>query len=398
MKNSYNKVLKSCNNVEILFTDLFGKSREVIIPKHKLKHALKYGLKCDGSSVSNQKDVCNSDLKIFLDINSFYKLPNKNMLIFAQTSDEYDSRKNLQNFEKKLKKSHFFANFGAEIEFFLFDYQNFNKNRKINTLNFCQKSLEKYNDKLNYFEISNDRSYNTLNEILEFCKDSNIEIEQCHHECANNQYEIDFKYDLPTKTADNIVYIKKIITYFAEKNGFYACFLPKPIPNQSGSGMHVNISITNKFKKNLFYKSNGKFGLSRFALNFSNNIVKHIGAITAIANPQNNSFERLNAKVETPTKICINKCDRSALIRVPNTTKKNTRIELRSPDVSCNPYLTFLAILKAGFDDKKENLKKRILQKKLPNNLIQALDFLKSDKCLSQLVPKNYYEILKNKK
>lgn len=392
MKNNLKNALKKAKNVEILFTDILGNSRTLLIPKNKLKSAIKNGLKCDGSSIYSQNEVNNSDLDILLDNRHFYFLPNGNLLIFANTNNKYDARQNLLIYENELNNKKFFVNIGAELEFFLFDRTNIAKNNHFDKN--LQKKFAKNNDNLNYFQFSNDSSYFVINEILHFCKHTNIEIEQCHHECANNQYEIDFKYDTPTNTADKIIYLKKIISFFAEKHNLYACFLPKPIKNQSGSGMHVNISVVDSHKKNLFYSQYGKFGLSDFAWDFANNINKHICAITAVANPIENSYDRLNAKIETPSKICINRCDRSALIRVPNSSKKNTRIELRSPDVSCNPYLTFSCIIRAGFENKNSN-KNAIMG--LPKNLDEALCFLKNDEYINRYIPKNYYKICKKR-
>lgn len=361
--------------IQATFLDLLGEIRQFVIPINRLNECIKFGLKCDGSSINCLNDVKNSDTKIFLDKNSFYLLPNGNALIFCYTDSKYDARQNLYNYQQFINKQNLTVNFGAELEFFLF-------NNTKTVFNYSN-SL----DGLKYLNPAKAEFENCLLEIADFCKDK-INLEAVHHECANNQFEIDFKYASPLQTADNIVFLKTIIKYFANKHNLVACFMPKPLNNTSGSGMHINMSV---FKKstNLFYDKTDTCNLSSFAYSFINNIFKHIGGITAFANPIVNSYKRLNTGFETPSTINYSAINRSALIRIPKATKNSTRLELRSPDVACNPYLTFLAILQSSFDNTAENLP---LLKQLPTNLSMAINHLQKDPLLNQLVPQSYID------
>ena len=369
---------KDIRNVECAFLDTYGKLRVLTIPKSRVKDIKKTGLKCDGSSINYQNKIEDSDMTFFLDLDSQYLLPNKNILYFCNTDFEYDARAKLKGIEKILERKKYKLFFGAELEFFLFDKNN----------------LQKYSD-LEYFEYSFNKQFECLNEIMTFCEKTDVCIEAFHHECGKNQFEINFKYDSPTKTADNIVYLKMIIDYFANKHGLTACFMPKPIKDTSGSGMHINISAFWK-NKNKFYDKNDKNYLSKLAYRFIQGIFAHIGAITAVANPNSNSYERLNFGFEAPNEVKYSAKDRSALVRIPKADKTSTRIELRSPDISCNPYVTFLAIIKSGFGFLLgEKIKNKKTPKKLPKTLFQALKELKRDNYLCDILSQNYIEIAK---
>ena len=410
---------KCIKNIEVTFVDLYNESKVLTIPKSRLSYAIKNGLKFDGSSISKMKNVNQSDMEIYLDLKRQYILPNKNLMIFANTNYSYDARKNLLLLENDLTKKNIKVNIGAEIEFFMFDIslkevfennkKSLSKNKIIRTINKKNKKI-KYNkiinnyaksldcnqvfDNLKYYDYDENRYFNVLNDVTEFCKNTNLIVEQFHHECGTNQFELDFKFSSPTKTADNLIFLKNIITHFAKKHNLYACFLPKPLKKESGSGMHINISAY-KNKSNIFYNKKDKFHLSSLAYNFIDGIFNHINSITAVANPIKNSYQRLLAGCECPTKIDCNANDRTSLIRIPSASKNATRIELRSADISCNPYLTFLAVIKSGFEfllneNWKKDFKKYVKPNKLPKSLSYAKQCLKNDKYLSTIVPQNY--------
>lgn len=165
-----------------------------------------------------------------------------------------------------------------------------------------------------------------------------FEIEASHHEVAEGQHEIDFRFDEVVKTADNVMTFKHVVKTYARRHGLHATFMPKPVFGINGSGMHTNMSLT-KDGKNAFYDENSEFGLSETALHFIAGVLKHVKGITAIANPLVNSYKRLVPGYEAPVYIAWSASNRSSLIRVPAARGKGTRIELRSPDPSCNPYL-----------------------------------------------------------
>lgn len=182
-----------------------------------------------------------------------------------------------------------------------------------------------------------------------------FEIEASHHEVAEGQHEIDFRFDEVVKTADNVMTFKHVVKTYARRHGLHATFMPKPVFGINGSGMHTNMSLT-KDSKNAFYDENSEFGLSETALHFIAGVLKHVKGITAIANPLVNSYKRLVPGYEAPVYIAWSASNRSSLIRVPAARGKGTRIELRSPDPSCNPYLEMALCLAAGLDGIKNNL------------------------------------------
>lgn len=372
-------------DLEIGFLNVFGEYRSLIVPVNRYDEVLKNGLCCDGSSVGFNAKTENSDIRIFVDRSVEYPLPNGRTMLLASTNDSFDARHNLQEFEKRLQ---YVLNVGAELEFFLFD-----KNNLPNGKNF-----EIFENNNSYYCEIDKRAARCFESIMDYCIGTDIEIEACHHECAPYQYEIDFRFDTPCKTADKIVYLKRLIQIFAEDNGLVACFMPKPLNAASGSGMHTNISIFDG-EKNMFYSNDKQNNLSEFAVGFCNNILFHIEALTHFACPNNNSYKRLLAGLESPTKICASASDRTAVIRIPKANKDGSRIEFRLPDISANPYTLFLAILKCGFYDVNDDiavngnmLEDSLREKSLPTDLKQSLEMLKKDDLLCNLVSNDYLQ------
>ena len=186
-------------------------------------------------------------------------------------------------------------------------------------------------------------------------EDMGFEIEASHHEVAAGQNEIDFKYADALTTADGVTTFKYVVKSIAQRHGLYATFMPKPIHGINGSGMHVNISLM-KDGINAFYDENDKYGLSGIAYNFIAGVLKHIKEIAPITNPLVNSYKRLVPDYEAPVYIAWSAKNRSPLVRVPASRGETTRIELRCPDPSANPYLVMACLLAAGLEGIKENL------------------------------------------
>jgi glutamine synthetase len=176
-----------------------------------------------------------------------------------------------------------------------------------------------------------------------------FEIEASHHEVAAGQHEIDFKYAEALEAADNIMTFKMAVKTLAQKNGQHATFMPKPIYGISGSGMHVNMSLF-RDGKNLFFDEKGKKGLSQEAYCFIAGLLTHVKGMCAITNPLVNSYKRLVPGYEAPCYLAWSASNRSALIRIPASRGQSTRVELRNPDPSCNPYLALAVCLAAGLD------------------------------------------------
>jgi glutamine synthetase type I len=204
-----------------------------------------------------------------------------------------------------------------------------------------------------------------------------FEIEASHHEVACGQHEIDFKYSDALTTADRVVTFKYVTKTIATNKNLHATFMPKPVFGTTGSGMHINTSLFNKNNENVFFDPDDDHGISDTARYFIGGLLTHIKAVTAITNPLVNSYKRLVSGYEAPVYITWSWANRSSLIRVPAARGMGTRIELRSPDPSCNPYLAFAAILAAGLD----GIKNKINPGEPIEENIYEMDFLLASMC-----------------
>jgi glutamine synthetase len=221
-------------------------------------------------------------------------------------------------------------------------------------------------------------------------------VEAAHHEVAPGQHEIDFRYDDVLTTADSISTFRFVVRHVATRNGVHATFMPKPIYGINGSGMHTHQSLFAN-GTNLFYDENGRWQLSELCLNYIGGLLNHAKGFCAITNPLVNSYKRLVPGYEAPTNIAWSERNRSPLVRVPAARGVATRIELRMPDPSCNPYLALAVMLRAGLDgiekqiDPGPPINKNIYKMshrerrhhridELPGNLSEALDEMEKDK------------------
>ena len=247
---------------------------------------------------------------------------------------------------EKAKSMGYVFNVGPECEFFLFQTDD------------SGEPIIKPHDRGSYFDLGPvDRGENTRREICLTLEDMGYEIESSHHEQAFGQHEVDFKYTDALTAADNIVTLKLVVKTIAQRNGVFASFMPKPLNGQSGSGMHINISLS-KDGKDIFCDENDerKIGMSKTAYQFLAGVLYHMKGLSLITNPIVNSYKRLNTGFEAPSYIAWSVANRSPLIRIPSGRGESTRIELRNPDVSVNPYLAFAAILCAGLDGIEKNM------------------------------------------
>jgi glutamine synthetase len=177
-----------------------------------------------------------------------------------------------------------------------------------------------------------------------------FEVEASHHEVAHGQHEIDFKYAEALATADRVVTFRSVVRTVAKRHGYHATFMAKPIAGINGSGMHCHLSLFSGDGETRMFDKDDPYGLSKTAYHFLGGILAHAPAITAVANPTVNSYKRLVPGYEAPVYIAWSNANRSALVRVPRASGKGKRVELRSPDPTCNPYLAFAAILMSGLD------------------------------------------------
>jgi glutamine synthetase len=220
-----------------------------------------------------------------------------------------------------------------------------------------------------------------------------FDIEASHHEVADGQHEVDFKYSDILTTADNVATFRIAVKAVAAEYGLHATFMPKPVYGINGSGMHCNVSLFDENGKNAFYDPNAEYQLSDTAMYAIGGILRHVKSITAILNPTVNSYKRLVPGYEAPVYMAWSLANRSALLRVPAKRGVSTRVELRSPDPSCNPYLAFATILAACLDGVRNKIvppkpvdaniyklsdreRKKMHIESLPGSLKEALDCL----------------------
>lgn len=393
------------NDVEFIrlqFTDLFGILKNVAIPKSQLKKALDNQMMFDGSSIDGFARIEESDMCLRPDLDSFVIFPWRpqtgkvaRLICDVYKTDgtpfEGDPRHILKKAIAEAEKMGYTFNVGPECEFFLFSVD---ENGAPTTNS---------NDQAAYFDLGpNDLGENARRDMVLTLEDMGFVIEASHHECAPAQHEIDFKYGEAVKTADSIMTFKLAVKTIAQRHGLHATFMPKPKANMAGSGMHINMSLE-KDGKNVFADENGKNGLSEEAYHFIAGLMKHINGIVAITNPLVNSYKRLIPGYEAPVYIAWSAKNRSPLIRIPAARGKGTRVELRNPDPTANPYLALAVCLIAGLDGIKNKLevcdsvdaniyamtKKERRERgidSLPETLIDAVKHLEKDELIMEFL------------
>ncbi len=398
-------------NVEFLrlqFTDISGIVKNVAIPATQMGKALKSGISFDGSSIEGFARIQESDMVLRPDLSTFSLLPwrskdgsNEARLICDVHLPngkpfEGDPRYVLRKQLEIAKEMGFKMNVGPELEFFLFEKQN-------------GGSATTPHDYGGYFDLGPvDLAEDVRREIVRALTQMGFTIEASHHEVARGQHEIDFVYDDALKNADKVVTFKYVTKTIAMQEGLRATFMPKPIYGASGTGMHVNISLFRGLE-NAFFDPDTDMNISDLARFFVGGLIEHACAITAIANPLINSYKRLVSGYEAPVYITWSGPNRSSLIRIPAGRGLSTRLEFRSPDPTCNPYLTFAVILAAGLDgikrciDPGEPVDLNVYHltalelesmdiKTLPANLKEALDYLEADKVIREALGEHVYE------
>ena len=342
--------------IRLQFTDIFGTLKNIAITSSQLEKALDNKCMFDGSSVVGFVRIEESDMYLYPDYDTFEIFPWRpqqgkvaRLICDVYTPDgkpfEGDPRWILKKTIKEANDLGYRFDVGPECEFFLFHTDD---NGLPTTLS---------HEKAGYFDLGpNDLGENIRRDMVLTLEDMGFEIEASHHEVAPAQHEIDFKYDEALKTADNIQTFKMTVKTIAKRHGLYATFMPKPKFGISGSGMHINMSLATKEGKNIFADENGKIGLSDDAYHFIAGIMKHARGMSAITNPLVNSYKRLVPGYEAPVYIAWSAKNRSPLIRIPASRGNGTRVELRNPDPTANPYLVLALCLAAGLDGIKNKI------------------------------------------
>ena len=342
--------------IRLQFTDIFGQLKNVAITASQIEKAVNNQIMFDGSSIEGFVRIDESDQYLYPNLDSFVVFPWRPSQgkVARLICDVYnpdgtpfvgDPRGVLKRVLKKAADMGYDAfNVGPEAEFFLFQTDDEGK------------PTTKTNDEAGYFDLGPlDHGESTRREICMALEQMGFEIEASHHEVAQGQHEIDFKYADALRTADNIMTFKLAVKTLAQKNGLHATFMPKPIFGINGSGMHTNMSLF-RGGKNVFYDPNDERGLSKEAYSFIAGLLTHVKGMAAVTNPLVNSYKRLVPGYEAPCYLAWSASNRSALIRIPASRGQSTRVELRSPDPACNPYLELAVCLAAGLDGIEKGL------------------------------------------
>lgn len=389
------------NFIRLQFTDIMGTLKNVAVTKGRLKKALENRCVFDGSSLDGFARTEESDMCLHPDPDTFALLPWRpsrsgvaRLICDVYSPEgapfEGDPRLILKKQIEKAESMGYTFDVGPECEFFLFHTDD---SGYPTTLTY---------DTAGYFDLGAiDVGGSVRREICLTLEAMGLRVEASHHEVSPGQHEIDLGYETALKAADNIMTFKLAVKAIAESSGLCATFMPKPRPDLSGSGMHVNMSLT-RDGKNLFDDPADPHGsgLSETAYRFMAGLLLHAGALTAVCNPTVNSYKRLASGDEAPNRIAWSCCNRSPFLRVPSPRGSGTRIELRSPDPSANPYLLLACCLAAGLDGIERGLvpppevdrnvfamtEKELRERgigSLPLNLSEALDELERDEVVS---------------
>ncbi|MCK5757759.1 MAG: type I glutamate--ammonia ligase [Clostridiales bacterium] len=341
------------NNVKFIrlqFTDIFGVLKNVAITIDQLEKAMNNECMFDGSSIEGFARIEESDMYLRPDPDTFVIFPWRPQVgkvarlicdVYTSEGEPFkgDPRYVLKKIIARANTMGYDSfNVGPECEFFLFLTDSEGNPTTIT------------HDNAGYFDLGPiDLGENARRDISLVLDEMGFEIEASHHEVAPGQHEIDFKYTDALTAADAILTFKLVVKVMAQRHGLHATFMPKPIEGINGSGMHTNLSLF-RGEENAFFDPNDKLQLSQDAYYFLGGLMKNVAAITALTNPTVNSYKRLVPGYEAPVYVAWSAKNRSPLIRIPAARGKATRLELRNPDPSCNPYLALAGILAAGLD------------------------------------------------
>ena len=387
---------KNVNFFRLQFVDIFGFLKNIALPLSQIEKALDGKIMFDGSSIEGFVRINESDMYLKPDYDTFVVMPwrEKDGSNAARIiCDVYKPdgtpfvgcpRNNLKRVLAEAKKLGYTMNVGTEAEFFLFRRD---ADGRATTIT---------DDVTGYFDVEPDDSgIDCRRKIIKTLEAMGFEIEASHHEVAEGQHEINFKYADALTAADNTVTFKWVVRSIAAEFGLHATFMPKPVFGINGSGMHTNQSLFNLDGTNAFYDEKGPLELSQVAYKYIAGIMKNAKGFCAVTNPLVNSYKRLVAGYEAPVYVAWSASNRSALVRIPASRGMGTRTEVRCPDPACNPYLAFAMMLGAGLDGIKNDLpvpdavnadifemtaaeKKEAGIASLPANLYEAVQELKA--------------------
>lgn len=384
--------------LRLMFTDIQGHNKNVEVPTSQFEKALAGEIMFDGSSIEGFVRIQESDMLLKPDLDTLRIFPwqDEHGRVARLICDVYNSdetpfagcpRLTLRRAIKRCARKGYQLMVGPEAEFFLF------------LRDAAGNATTATHDKGGYFDLAPiDQGETCRRAIVNSLEKMGFEVEAAHHEVAPGQHEIDFKYADALTTADNISTFRFVVRKVSLDFGLHATFMPKPIYGENGSGMHVHQSLF-KGKKNVFYDPKAPYQLSKLAMHYIGGILAHAKGFCAVTNPTVNSFKRLVPGYEAPTNIAWSERNRSPLARVPDRRGIGTRVEVRVPDPSCNPYLALAVMLCAGLDGIEHKLdpgepvnkdiftmsereKRRHKIDSLPADLNEAIKALKKDRVI----------------
>lgn len=401
--------------IQLWFTDILGNLKDFAITVEELEGALDLGMGFDGSSIQGFARIDESDMVAKPDPNTWRLLPwrpGENHAVARMFCDihrpasgpfEGDPRQVLKRNLKRAMDMGYTFNVGPELEYFYF--QDSQGTRGL--------------DQGGYFDTTSmDVATDLRRQTVLALDEMGIAVEYAHHEAAPSQHEIDMRYTDALTMADNVMTYRLVVKRIALQNGVYATFMPKPVFGINGSGMHVHQSLF-KGDRNAFFDKDDGYCLSRMAKSFVAGLLKHAPEITAVTNQWVNSYKRLVAGYEAPVYISWARQNRSDLIRIPEYRRggeKSTRIEFRSPDAACNPYLAFSVILAAGLegvekeyeapDPVEENVYEMTVEERqrrgigtLPASLLEAIQLTEKSKLVRRALGEHVFSaFIQNKK
>jgi glutamine synthetase len=411
-------VLRQCREedvqfVNLQFTDVMGIVKMVTIPIQVFPDVIEHGQWFDGSSIAGFARIAESDMFLMPDLATFNVIPwdrGRNTTarvicwVYKPNGDLFmgDPRAVLLRQLERLAELGYVYNTGPELEFFLF-------RKEGNDISVLP------HDRAGYFDLSSDLAADVRKDMIRALQQMGIKVEAGHHEVAVGQHEIDFEYADALTTADQATTFKFTLKAIAQQHGLHATFMPKPVEGIAGSGMHTHQSFSFiDGGGNAFIDPDDPYGLSQISKHFIAGQLEHARGMTAILNPLVNSYRRLVPGYEAPVYISWARQNRSALIRVPMIRAGRTaatRIELRCPDPSCNPYLAYAVMLAAGLDGierelplpepveenlyhfTEDDLQRRNVRT-LPTTLGEAIEELSRDEVIKDALGDHVYERL----
>src|SRR6187549_129535 len=395
--------------MRLQFTDILGATKNVEVPDRQFEEALNGRIMFDGSSIEGFVRIEESDMFLKPDLQTFQVFPwsyagsERVARIICDIANPDGTpfsgcpRSMLKRVIGMASEKGFTMKAGPEAEFFLFQRRP------------TGEPTTETHDSGGYFDLTPvDLGEDVRREIVLALEQMGFHVEAAHHEVAPGQHEIDFRYDEALITADNISTFRFVVKNVANRHGLHATFMPKPVFGINGSGMHTHQTLYAR-NTNAFYDERAQWQLSRTCLHYVGGLLKHAQSFCAITNPLVNSYKRLVPGYEAPTAIAWSTRNRSPLVRVPAGRGPTTRIELRMPDPSCNPYLAFAVMLRAGLDGidqqsdpgppvnkniyKMSHRERRHLRiDELPANLSEALDELEKDDVIRDTLGEHIFQ------